>query len=77
MRSIAYGLIAGGIIGVLLATPPTFLDWQANPGGIFHGPAGTDWAIVSETFLSWLWPTALVATPFTVAFCAWKYRSQD
>ena len=77
MRSIAYGLIAGLVIGVVLATPPTLLDWQANPGGIFRGPAGTDWSIVAETYFSWLWPVALVASPFTVSFFAWKHRNRD
>ena len=53
------------------------LDWQANPGGIFRGPDGTDWAIVAATFFSWFWPVALVATPFTVSFFAWKHRNPD
>ena len=45
----------------LLAAVMTALDWQKNPAGIFHGPDGTHWAIVSETFFSWFWPALSAA----------------
>ena len=49
--------LVGGITGsALLAAVMTALDWQKNPAGIFHGPDGTHWTIVGETFFSWFWP---------------------
>lgn len=49
-------LIGGLATSALLAAVMTGLDWRKNPGGIFHGPDGTHWTIVGETFFSWFWP---------------------
>ncbi len=56
------GVLTGLVVSALMA----FMDWRLNPGGIFHNDAGTDWAVVTETALSWLWPVAL-ATCFAAA----------
>lgn len=60
-------VLAGGIAGsALLAAVMTALDWRKNPAGIFHGPDGTHWAIVGETFFSWFWPTLSAVGVLTV-----------
>jgi len=70
-RSLVYGGALGALVGLLVAIPPTFLDWRANPGGIFGGPGGTNWGVVWETFFSWLWPVALYAAPVAIVVHAW------
>ena len=57
------GLMIGVGLGVLVAGSMTFVDWQANPGGVFQGPEGTRWGPVLETFWSWWWPIALAVAP--------------
>lgn len=52
----------------------TVADWWLNPSGIFHNEQGTDWAIVTETALSWFWPVALVALATTVIIHSWIAR---
>ena len=55
--------IAGGVgTGILIASTMSFLDWRANPGGIFHDASGTHWNIVWETAVSWLLPVAATTT---------------
>ncbi len=51
--------IVGVLTALVVSAVMTFMDWRLNPAGIFHDEAGTDWAIVTETALSWLWPVAL------------------
>lgn len=46
----------GGLVAFLVAAVMTFIDWRLNPGGIFRGPAGTDWQIVWDTWISWFLP---------------------
>lgn len=48
--------MVGAASAVGLAAVMTLLDWRRNPSSLFHGPAGTDWAVVGETFFSWAWP---------------------
>jgi H+/Cl- antiporter ClcA len=52
--------IIGLLTGLAVSATMTVVDWRLNPGGIFHDELGTDWSVVSETVLSWLWPIALV-----------------
>lgn len=51
-------LLDGVAVGLAVAATMTFLDWRANPGGIFHGADHTNWSVVLETALSWFVPTA-------------------
>ena len=62
-------LVTGAIAGFAVAATMTFIDWQQNPGGIFHDASGTRWPIVYETFLSWFLPIFVAATPL-----AWLAR---
>ena len=59
-------VVIGVLIGLVVSSVMTFMDWRLNPAGIFHNEAGTDWEVVTETALSWLWPVAL-ATCLTAA----------
>lgn len=60
MRAFSYCLVSGILAGLVVSTLLTFLDWRLNPGGIFHGAAGTDWLVVLETAWSWFWPVSLL-----------------
>ena len=48
------------VLATLLASLMSFLDWRANPAGLFHGEQGTNWSVVGETAWTWWWPSALV-----------------
>jgi H+/Cl- antiporter ClcA len=52
LRTFAYG--AG--IAIAIALVAAFLDWRANPAGLFHDQDGTNWPILGETWLSWFLP---------------------
>lgn len=56
-----FAAIIGLLAGTGVAAAMTIADWRLNPGGIFHGSLGTNWPVVIETALSWLWPVALAA----------------
>ena len=75
-RSWWLGTLVGLTAGSLVSLPATFLDWRLNPGGIFHSQSGTDWVVVTETFVSWFVPVALVALVITVAVHSWITRDQ-
>lgn len=51
-----YGATAALVISAVM----TLRDWRLNPGGIFHGEAGTHWQVVFETAWSWFWPSVLL-----------------
>jgi hypothetical protein len=55
-RAFARAVLLSSIISLGVAATMTGLDWRKNPEGLFHGPGGTDWVIVRETFFSWFWP---------------------
>ena len=59
-----FGLKAGTVAALLLSLVMTAWDWLENPGGIFHGPGGTQWGFVAETAISWLVPTFFYAAAF-------------
>lgn len=61
------GAALGGLAGLVTASVMTLLDWRLNPGGVFRGPEGTDWSVVVETAVSWLWPVALLVAAVAVA----------
>ncbi len=57
-------------IGAATATGMTWTDYLFNPSGLFHGPAGVNWPVVWETWISWFLPTtgmvALLMIPMAV-----------
>ena len=57
-RNWTVAVLAGVLTGLAVAGVATLLDWRENPGGIFHGDAGTDWRIVFHTAASWFLPVA-------------------
>ncbi len=57
------GAAWGVLTGAAVSTVATALDGLANPAGLFHGPAGTNWPVVLETAWSWFWPVALAVAP--------------
>ena len=66
LRSVGMGLASGILIAGILAAIPTGLDWYGNASGLFRSDSGTSWSVVFETWISWFWPLALVATPCAV-----------
>ena len=60
------GLAVGTVTGLVVAVAMTVRDWRLNPGGIFHGPGGTDWLIVADTATSWFVPVTLLVTALAV-----------
>ena len=54
--------IVGFLTGLVISAAMTVLDWRLNPSSIFHDERGTDWAVVTETALSWFVPAALAAS---------------
>ena len=75
-KTIIQGLLIGFVLSLLASTVPTFMDWQTNPGGLFHGPDGTDWKIVLETMFSWLWPFFMLFGPVSIAAATWRASRQ-
>ena len=71
-KSVFVGTCSGMVIAFLFAAIPASIDWYNNPGAIFRTEAGTDWAILSETWFSWFWPLALIAAPMAVLVHAWR-----
>ena len=66
------GLALGAAIAFLVAAAMTFADWQLNPAGIFHGPDGTNWGFVWDTWISWFFP-ALPAAAVAALVIIWLY----
>ena len=64
--SFARAILLSGGLSLGLAVTMTALDWRKNPEGLFHGPGGTDRAIVRETFFSWFWPLLPLVGVLTV-----------
>jgi len=50
----------------------TWLDWRVNPSGLFHGQDGTNWPVVGETMLSWLWPLTLLGVVMLLPLWLWQ-----
>ena len=65
-RNWTLAAVIGWLTGIVVAAAMSIADWRLNPGGIFRDELGTDWAVVMETALSWLWPVALAAFAGTV-----------
>lgn len=72
--SLLFGLKAGAVMAVLVTAVITAWEWLENPGGIFHGPDGTNWSFVYDTATSWLLPTfAYVAVISFLIHAAWHW----
>ena len=67
------GILAGSMVGVFF----TLYDWNLNPGNIFQNEQGIHWDVMWDTFISWCWPIALIATPFSwgLLFLAKKFKA--
>ena len=63
VSALAVSVAAGTLVAVVM----TFLDWQLNPGGIFHDELGTRWTVVAETAASWFFPVASAAAVLSAA----------
>jgi hypothetical protein len=75
-KPVLYGACIGATCALLVATVPTALDWNSNPGGIFRSETGTDFAIALETWYSWFWPVAIFTIPgASLLFVALSNRS--
>ena len=65
--------LPGHLVWALLAAAaaaaiPTALDWMENPSGIFHGPDGTHWGFVWDTWHSWFLPLTLPAVVLALGY---------
>ena len=71
-----FGLVAGVIFAAVLTAVVTSWEWIENPGGIFHGPDGTNWAFIIETAVSWFVPSLLYGAGLaTIIYLVYmKYR---
>jgi len=65
------------LIALLVAVPISFMDWRQNPSGIFQDSTGTNWKVVFETLLSWLWPTFLLTAPVSILILQWASRRRS
>ena len=70
------GLVVGAVVGLLVASAITFLDWRLNPGGIFHNAQGTDWAVVTETAISWFAPVSVLVGFVSISVLYWLQRQR-
>ena len=75
-------LLTGVLLSLLLSATITLMHWFENPGGVFHGPSGTYWGSVFETFWSWFLPTLPLAVAVAVVilllfYVVRKSRGQD
>jgi hypothetical protein len=72
MKKRTWSVVASvaAFIGAATATAMTWTDYLFNPEGLFHGPAGTNWPVVWETWITWFLPTsgmvALLMIPMAV-----------
>ena len=74
-RAALIAAVTGLLLATVVAGAATFIDWYANPGGVFRSPGGTQWSPLLETFVSWFWPFALLSLPVaTVCFVAARSR---
>lgn len=70
------GLLGATFASALVAGTATVLDWRVNPSGLFQGPAGTHWAVVWETWVSWFLPALFVATLLSMPVLVWRRRAR-
>ena len=75
-RQWIFGAGFGIAVGLLIASVMTFIDWHINPGELFHGVEGTNWAIVLETASSWFFPVAAIALAITWAVVYLRTRKR-
>ena len=68
------GILSSALVGVLVASVMSFLDWRLNPSGIFHGDHGTSWGVVWETWVSWFIPVAVWFGVVALPAFLWRAR---
>ncbi len=68
------GLLVGALVGLVVASVMTFLDWRLNPGGIFRDAQGTDWTVVTETAVSWFAPISGLVSVLAILVLLWIAR---
>ncbi|MDY7093956.1 MAG: hypothetical protein SX243_13395 [Acidobacteriota bacterium] len=66
-RPLLLGLALAFAASIIVAVIATVIDWWKNPSGLFHGPEGTQWRIVFDTFLSWWIPGFLYLLVVVIA----------
>ena len=72
------GALIGLAAGLVVAGVMTYLDWRLNPGGIFHGTAGTNWPVLLETVWTWFLPVGpLEAALSTAVLFGLRRRSRS
>ena len=64
----ATAILLGALVAALAAAAMAFADWHENPAGIFHGPGGTNWGFVWDTWISWFLPVFPIAAGIALAF---------
>ncbi|MDJ0918720.1 MAG: hypothetical protein QNJ05_13215 [Woeseiaceae bacterium] len=69
-RALLAAVVCSSMIAILVSLGFAAYDWRLNPGGIFHGPDGTNWRFVYETAVSWFVPVLVAVLPVAVAV-AW------
>ena len=62
------------VVGLVVASTTSFLDWRLNPGGLFHGPTGTSWGVVWETWVSWFAPVFLLVAAVALPVLLWRSK---
>jgi uncharacterized membrane protein len=73
-KSWLLGGLVGVLVGLVVASTMSFIDWQHNPQGIFHDELGTNWDIVLETAVSWFVPVALITSILSIVVFSWISR---
>jgi hypothetical protein len=72
MRPWRHVVLAALPVGCLVASTMSFLDWRLNPGGLFHGPGGTSWRVVWETWVSWFVPVFFLVAAVALSVVLWR-----
>ena len=73
-RLVFRGISIGGVVGLVVGLVMTTIDYVRNPAGVFHNEAGVQWDHLFETWFSWFWPVAIVATLVSLLTLFWISR---
>lgn len=57
---------AAVVLSLLISAFATWLDWSANPDGLFRSGAVTHLPVVIETLTSWILPALMITIPLSV-----------
>lgn len=74
--ALRFGFYVAALAAVCATAVMATWEWIENPGGIFRSDAGTNWAFVGETAISWFAPTFFyaVAIAFPARLCWLAFR---